>query len=230
MKSKNLIYGLIGLLGSSAVSGLLIINSTQAQNPNSEHNSHHPSPKTNPPQKGMMTHTNQHFIEMMIPHHQSAVEMADLALNQAKRPEIKNLAIAIKKDQKREIEQMQSWYKKWYGKDVPTTAMTHEGMMSSQENMCQKMNPDMMKMPMNGNMKCMNMDLETLKNAPDFDKEFIKQMIPHHQSAVKMSEMIAKKTTKPEIRNLAKSIIKNQTAEIKQMEQWYQTWYQSKPL
>ena len=55
-------------------------------------------------------------------------------------------------------------------------------------------------------------------------------MIPHHQSAVKMSEMIAKKTTKPEIRNLAKSIIKNQTAEIKQMEQWYQTWYQSKPL
>ena len=125
---------------------------------------------------------------------------------------------------------MQTWYKKWYGKDVPTIAMTHEGMMSSQENMCQKMNPDMMKMPMNGNMKCMNMDLETLKNAPDFDKEFIRQMIPHHQSAVKMSEMIAKKTTKPEIRNLAKSIIKNQTAEIKQMEQWYQTWYNSKPL
>ena len=230
MKSKNLIYGLIGLLSSSAISGLLIINSTQAQTPNSEHNSHHPSPKTNPPQKGMMRHTDQHFIEMMIPHHQSAIEMADLALNQAKRPEIKNLAIAIKKDQKREIEQMQTWYKKWYGKDVPTIAMTHEGMMSGQENMCQKMNPDMMKMPMNGNMKCMNMDLETLKNAPDFDKEFIRQMIPHHRMAVQMSQMIAKKTTKPQIRNLAKSIIKSQTAEIRQMEQWYQNWYKSQPL
>jgi uncharacterized protein (DUF305 family) len=85
-------------------------------------------------------------------------------------------------------------------------------------------------MPMNGKMKCMNMDLETLKNAPDFDKEFIKQMIPHHQSAVKMSQMMIKKTTKPEICNLVKSIIKSQTAEITQMEQCYQTWYQSKPL
>ena len=42
--------------------------------------------------------------------------------------------------------------------------------------------------------------------------------------------MIAKKTTKPEIRNLAKSIIKTQTTEINQMQQWYQTWYNSQPL
>jgi uncharacterized protein (DUF305 family) len=41
MKSKNLIYGLIGLLSSSAVSGLLIISSTQAQTPNSEQNFYH---------------------------------------------------------------------------------------------------------------------------------------------------------------------------------------------
>jgi uncharacterized protein (DUF305 family) len=74
------------------------------------------------------------------------------------------------------------------------------------------------------------MDLETLKNAPDFDKEFIRQMIPHHRMAVQMSQMIAKKTTKPQIRNLAKSIIKSQTAEIRQMEQWYQNWYKSQPL
>jgi hypothetical protein len=45
-----------------------------------------------------------------------------------------------------------------------------------------------------------------------------------------MSQMIAKKTTKPQIRNLAKSIIKSQTAEIRQMEQWYQNWYKSQPL
>jgi uncharacterized protein (DUF305 family) len=103
-------------------------------------------------------------------------------------------------------------------------------MMSSDGNMCQQMKPDMMKMPMNGKMKCMSMDLETLKNAKDFDKEFIRQMIPHHRMAVKMSEKIVKQTTKPEIRNLAESMIKSQAAEIKQMEQWYQTWYNAKPL
>lgn len=233
MKTKNLIYSLIGLLSSSAVSGLLMISSTQAQTPNSEHNSHHPSQQANPPKKGMVMQTDQHFIEMMIPHHQQAVEMADIALTRAQHPEIKNLAVAIKKDQNREIEQLRTWYQAWYGKEVPVMAMTHQEMMASHGNMCQQMQmnpPDTMKMPMNGKMHCMNMDLETLKNAPDFDKEFIRQMISHHRMAVKMSQMIAKTTTKPEIRNLAKSIIKTQTVEINQMQQWYQSWYKSKPL
>ena len=126
---------------------------------------------------------------------------------------------------------MRIWYKTWYGKEVPIMTMTDQGMMAGPGNMCQQMNPpDTMKMPMNGKMHCMNMDLETLKNAPDFDKEFIRQMIPHHRMAVKMSQMIVKKTAKPEIRNLAKSIIKTQTAEINQMQQWYQSWYKSKPV
>ena len=230
MKSKNLIYGLIGLVSSSAVSGLLLVSKTQAQSPNSEHNSHHSSKQANPPKKGMMMQTDQHFIEMMIPHHQQAVEMADIAFTRAQHPEIKNLAVAIKKDQTSEIEQLRTWYKKWYGKEVPVMAMTDQGMMANHGNMGQQMNPDMMKMPMNCKMQCMNMDLETLKNAPDFDQEFIRQMIPHHRMAVQMSQMIAKKTTKPQIRNLAKSIIKSQTAEIRQMEQWYQNWYKSQPL
>ncbi len=230
MKNKNLIYSLIGLLSSSAVSGLLIINSTQAQTPNPEHNTHHPSTKIMPPpQRGMMIHTDQHFIEMMVSHHQQAVKMADLALTRAQQPEIKNLAQSIKKDQNREIQQMRTWYKAWYGKEVPITAMNHQEMMARHQGMGQQPNPDMMKMPMNQNMKGMSVDLETLKNAPDFDKEFIRQMIPHHRMAVEMSKMAAQKTNKVGIRNLAKSIIKTQTTEINQMRQWYQAWYKSNP-
>ncbi|AFY36267.1 DUF305 domain-containing protein [Calothrix sp. PCC 7507] len=230
MKNKNLIYGLIGLLSSSAIGGLLIINSTQAQTPNPGHNTHHPSPEITPsPQRGMMNQVDQHFMEMMVPHHRQALEMAELALSRAQHPEIKNLAVVIKKDQNREIQQMQTWYKAWYGKEVPVTAMTHQEMMARHQGMSQQMNPEMMKMPMNQNMRGMNVNLETLKNAPDFDKEFIRQMIPHHRMAVEMSKMAAKKTHKPKIRNLAQSIIKTQTAEINQMQQWYQAWYQSKP-
>ncbi|MFQ4143681.1 DUF305 domain-containing protein [Chlorogloeopsis sp. ULAP02] len=222
MKSRNLIYGLIGLLSSSTLAVLLIINNTQAQSPNSQHNTHHPSTQTTPRQRGMMMGAvDQHFIEMMIPHHQQAVEMANLALTRAKHPETKKLAQAIKTEQAREIQQMRTWYKAWYGKEVPATPISGMGMMGAQHGM--------MKMPMHHDMRGMDVDLEALKNAPDFDREFISQMIPHHQMAVMMSRMVVNSGTHPELRNLAQSIIKTQTAEIAQMQQWYQAWYQPTP-
>lgn len=58
---------------------------------------------------------DQAFIEMMIPHHQSAVAMAEVALQHAIHPEIKSLAQAIIDAQQREIAQMQSWLAEWYG-------------------------------------------------------------------------------------------------------------------
>jgi uncharacterized protein (DUF305 family) len=222
MKTKKLFYGLSSLLTSGAVAGLVFLNNAQAQVPNSEHNTHHPSTETTSSQRGMINQLDQHFMEMMIPHHTQAVEMADLALNRAQHPEIKKLAAVIKQDQNREIQQMKTWYKAWYGKKVPVTAMTHQEMMAMHQQMGQQM-------PMNCNMRSMNIDLAALKNAPDFDREFIRQMIPHHRMAVMLSQMAANKANKPEIRNLAQSIMKNQTAEINQMVQWYQAWYQSNP-
>ena len=62
-----------------------------------------------------MGYSDQHFIVMMIPHHQGAIAMADLALSRAKRPEIKELAKSIKASQTRENAQMRTWYQQWYG-------------------------------------------------------------------------------------------------------------------
>ncbi|WP_309232604.1 DUF305 domain-containing protein [Cylindrospermum sp. FACHB-282] len=70
----------------------------------------------------------------------------------------------------------------------------------------------------------MNVNIDSLKNAADFDKDFIRQMVPHHQSAVMMAQTVLKNATHPQIRHLAQAIIKSQTAEIQQMQQWYQTW------
>ncbi len=55
------------------------------------------------------------FIEQMIPHHQGAVEMAQLALTSSKRPEIIKLANDIIASQQKEIEQMRSWQRAWFG-------------------------------------------------------------------------------------------------------------------
>ena len=148
---------------------------------------------------------------MMTAHHKQALEMANLALTRAKRPEIKQLAQSIIKDQKSEIQTMTTLYKTAYGTEIPS--MTMGGGMNSMNGM-------------NG-MNGIKMDMNTLKNAANFDKEFLRQMSAHHQMATQMSQMILQTTKLPEIRTLAQSIVKAQTAEIGQMQKWYQTWYKS---
>ncbi len=54
------------------------------------------------------------FIDAMIPHHQSAIEMAREARTKATHPEIKQLADEIIAAQQREIDQMRAWRAQWY--------------------------------------------------------------------------------------------------------------------
>jgi len=154
-----------------------------------------------------------HFIEQMIPHHEDAVAMADLALTRAEHPELRQLAETIKRDQSREIDQMRAWYRSWYGVDAPTDDGVFRG---------RRMGGGMMR----GGMMNDDADLEVLEAAPVFDKEFIRQMIPHHQMGVMMAGMVLSRTDRPEIEELARSIIKTQTAEIEQMREWYRAWYE----
>src|SRR3989344_8494009 len=92
-----------------------------------------------------------HFIEQMIPHHEDAITMAQLALQKSQRPEIRQLAQAIIDSQSKEIDQMKTWYKAWYGKEVAvgTRVMGHG-----------------MYMGMMGN----ETDITSLEQAADFDK------------------------------------------------------------
>jgi len=238
MNKKFLVYSLVGLLSSGAATGFVLVNSKQVQS----------QPASGETQQPSSVLVDQHFIEMMIPHHRDAIAMADLALTRTKRPEVKRLAVAIKKDQAREIQEMRTWYKQWYSKEVPAPSMTGmgmgQGMMGNPQNQGQGTSSGMMGMGqcMMGNpqnqgqgtgsgmmgmgqgMMCMKTDLEALKKAPDFDKEFVRQMIPHHQMAVMMAQMATRRATRPEIRALAQSIIKSQNAEIVQMQGWQQAW------
>ena len=66
---------------------------------------------------GRMMDPDRMFIEQMIPHHQDAIDMANLALVRAEHPEIRQLAENIIRDQSREISRMRSWYTGlvWHG-------------------------------------------------------------------------------------------------------------------
>jgi uncharacterized protein (DUF305 family) len=57
------------------------------------------------------------FIDAMIPHHQSAIEMAQVAHRESENPQIKELAENIVSAQQKEIEQMQQWRRGWYPED-----------------------------------------------------------------------------------------------------------------
>jgi uncharacterized protein (DUF305 family) len=141
------------------------------------------------------------FIDGMIVHHEGAIVMANQALQEAQRPEIKTLAEAIIKAQTAEIEQMKQWRAEWYP-DLKATG----GMMMADGQM---MDMGPMSVP---------------AGDQPFDIRFIDAMIPHHEGAIMMAQMAQQRAEKPEIKTLAEEIIRAQTAEIEQMKQWRTEW------
>jgi len=165
---------------------------------------------------GMMMDSDRVFIEQMIPHHQDAIDMGNLALVRAEHKEIRQLAENVIRDQSREISWMRTWYKAWYGTDVPEYQNTMRG-----GGMNWRGNGTGM---MSGGMGDRMTDLVQLGNASPFDKEFIEQMVPHHQMAIMMAQMTLNSDRK-EMRDLGISIIRSQGSEVDQMREWYSTWY-----
>ncbi len=62
-----------------------------------------------------------------------------------------------------------------------------------------------------------------------FDLRFIDAMVPHHEGAVLMAEEALEKSQRPEIRQLAESILAAQSEEIEQMQAWRLSWYPEAP-
>jgi uncharacterized protein (DUF305 family) len=145
------------------------------------------------------------FIEQMIPHHDDAIEMAELALTRAEHPEIRQLAADIKRTQTAENAQMRTWYREWFGTAVPDV----EGSSSM----------------MGGMMGSGAADMTELEVAEPFDKAFIEAMIPHHRTAIMMSRMAGGASGRLEMRGLTSTVIETQSAEIAKMQAWYDEWY-----
>jgi uncharacterized protein (DUF305 family) len=145
------------------------------------------------------------FIDGMIVHHQSAIDMAEVALDRAEHEEILELAEQIIAAQQSEIDRMREWRSEWFG-DVPET-----GGMPGMEHAA--------------GMDMTSEELERLRDADPFDRAFIDMMIPHHESAVMMAEGLRMMTDRPELLQLIEDIMETQQAEIEQMREWRRDWY-----
>jgi uncharacterized protein (DUF305 family) len=130
------------------------------------------------------------FAEQMIPHHEQAIELAEIALLNTTNPEVLQLAQEIKTAQSPEIELMKSW--------TGVKASTHaghamDGMLSDSE----------------------ISDLRQAKGK-EFDVSFLQAMIKHHQGAIKMAQEVANSVNK-DVANLSAAIIQTQELEIAKM-------------
>ena len=150
----------------------------------------------------MAQNIDQHFIAQMIPHHEGAIAMSKIALERSKRPEVISLANGIIEAQQKEINDMRSWYQSWYGSTPPEggAGMMHMGSMEGDTSV-----------------------LTSVSDA-DFDKEFLEQMIPHHEMAIMMAQMLQASTERAEMKTLAAHLITSQHREIEQQDGRLQSW------
>jgi uncharacterized protein (DUF305 family) len=132
------------------------------------------------------------FLQNMIPHHQQAIMMSQMALTHATTPQVKDLATRIQAAQQPEIDQMRRLLAAW---GVPA----NPGGMGPMGGMGPGQGPGMM-------------------SGTNFDRMFLQNMIVHHQGAIDMSNTELAQGSNPEVRQLAQKIINAQQAEIKEMQ------------
>jgi uncharacterized protein (DUF305 family) len=133
------------------------------------------------------------FAQGMIPHHQQAIEISNIALKQSKNSSVRKLASQIIKAQKPEINQMKYWLSAMdapmeMGHDMGMSGMLSEAKIAGLRKLI-------------GN---------------QFDLAFLRAMIEHHQGALEMLPTLSS-SKNSEAKNLAKSISVAQSSEISQM-------------
>lgn len=187
MNRKALILSVIAFVGVTLGVSLVVGNNTNNDsNMGMNHGAHSMS----------MGGDEAMFLQMMIPHHQQAIVISDLAISISKNEDILKLANQIKGAQAPEIDQMKSWLKAaGLGEDPGHSMHAMAGMLTDSQ-------------------------LEQLKNSTgkDFDRQFLSGMIAHHQGAVEMVRMI-ENSSDLKLRDFGEQIIQSQSSEIAVMKQ-----------
>lgn len=140
------------------------------------------------------------FVEGMIPHHQGAIQMAQIELKYGKDAAMRKLAQDIIEAQQTEIEFMQNWLTTAQDKDAVDANSEHAKAYLSDMSMHDAMMAGV--------------------HHEDADIAFAQGMIPHHQGAIEMAKIQLKYGQDDQIKNLAQGIIDAQDPEIVLMKEW----------
>jgi uncharacterized protein (DUF305 family) len=161
------------------------------------------------PAEGRSGRAEVRFLEGMIDHHQMALDMANDCLKKAVGDELKTLCQNVIKAQTPEIEMMQKWLADWYEIDYQPVAMDAMPGMGGMDMGGMATDP--------AGMMGMMAGFNRLDGA-EYEIAWLESMIDHHDDALHMSYRVLRWGMHPELIDLAKNIIRDQSAEIAQME------------
>jgi len=143
---------------------------------------------------------SHNFIVQMIPHHRAAIQMSKNILNYTTNIPLQNIALQIITEQTKSIEnmlQIQSHCKSFTN--------------SSQDLYLYQRR-------INQIMHMMFFEMENARSTNQINADFIREMIPHHEGAVKMSEDTLQYKICPELKPILEAIISSQERGIAQMQ------------
>lgn len=184
------------LLASTLVISLTACSGTSSDSATNQSTSPQPSASA-PADEAAINLDDATWLAMMLAHHQQAVDLSDLPLEQTDNQEIKDLATQIRGAQYPEMEYMNGLlYEAGYREPIDVQDhLTHmQGMLSSSE-----------------------FDELTKLRGAEFDKAFLTAMISHHEGAIDMCTTMLATGTSMTVKELAQKIIDAQTIEISQM-------------
>jgi len=189
-RKTGVLLGVIVLLAAAVVSLSVNRSDNNAMNNSSGHMGHGSSSSSNLNYTG----ADIMFLQMMIPHHQQAIDISNLAMKASSDPELLELAKIIARDQAAEIKQMKAWLK---------DAGASEDMGHSMDGMGGMLNDD---------------ELAALSAATgkEFDTLWLKGMTEHHDGAINMTQMI-EDAQNADIKAFGTKVIKDQSEQIAQM-------------
>ena len=185
---------------------------------------------------GATTHTRAEraeirFLQGMIDHHQMALDMAADCLVKAESPAVKAICEAVIAAQTPEIEQMQAWLLDWYNIAYAPMSMADMAASMAMEAAPAASNPhaghgghaghgsSAQAGPFTDPPMMMGMMAGFNRlTGRDYDIAWLESMIDHHDDAVHMAERILRRAVNDDLKALAEAIIRDQTAEIEQME------------
>ena len=142
------------------------------------------------------------FAQGMIPHHEQAIAMAEIALDPTVEagPEVRDLATRVKGAQDPEIESMTAWLTTWGAPMQMDTSDGHD--MSA----------------MDGMMSVEEMDSLGMMKGAEFDTMWMQMMIRHHEGAIAMAQTVKAAGSNADVRSLADQIIAGQQGELTEMQ------------
>jgi uncharacterized protein (DUF305 family) len=143
------------------------------------------------------------FAQVMVPHHQQAIEMAEVALERAQDAEVRALAEQIRATHDPQLTTLTGFLESW-GATPADDGMA--GMAGMEDHS-----------GMSGMMGQGDMDALADASGAAFDSMFLEMMIAHHEGAVADAQRAVAEGANPQVKELAAQIVSDQTAEIDQI-------------